>query len=93
MNYRLYDFHTNECLLTDVDRHKVAEYTGMNINSVTQYAKSGRVYKEKYTVKRIDTNTQKIKKTKFEKEWDETVSLFKRVKWVKSGGRKLEFKR
>lgn len=54
-----------------------------------------RVMKKRFTAKKVGYRT--IKKEKSDKEmvlleWDEIVKPFRNVKWVKEGGRKLEFK-
>lgn len=92
MKYNLYNIHTKGRLLKEVDRNKIAEYTGMHLNSVSKHAREGTIYKEKYKVVIVADKEKLTKDSKFMHEWEDTVAPFRNVEWVKSGGRQLKVK-
>ena len=82
--YNLYE--DGNLILENVYSEDIQEYLGNEKINVPHYAKNGTVYGEHFIIEKGDPE---LARTKFAKEWDEAVAPFRRVRWVKSGGRKL----
>lgn len=64
----------------------VAEFLGNENLNVHYYVRNAFLYKGRYRIEKADSD---LARTSFEREWNEAVAPFKRVIWVKRGGRKL----
>lgn len=82
----LYDlYNRGEMILTAVNANEVKAYLGNYNLNVSKYVLQGSLYKGEYLI--VQTGTEVIN---FEVEWEKAVAPFRRVQWVKSGGRKLK---
>lgn len=88
-NYNVYD--NGELILESVTPNEIRDYIGENIQNVGVYANSGHKFRGRYTFdfSDIETVVKSESELAFEKEWNDAIRPFKRVIWVKEGGRKL----
>lgn len=82
--YNLYE--DGNLVLENVFAGDIKEYLGDDKLCVSNYAENGIVYRGHYTLEKADAD---LARSMFAREWNEAVAPFKRVEWVKSGGRKL----
>ncbi len=82
--YNLYE--DGNLVLENVFAGDIKEYLGNEKLNISHYTEDGLVYGGRYVIKKGDLE---LARTKFAREWDEAVAPFRRVQWVKSGGRKL----
>lgn len=82
--YNLYE--DGELVLENVFAEDIREYLGVDKLHVANYAEQGITYVGRYKFVKAD---ETLARSKFAREWEEAVAPFKRVTWVKSGGRKL----
>lgn len=82
--YNLYEDDT--LVLENVYPEDIQEFLGNDKLPVSHYAINGIVYREHFTIEKGDPA---LLRSQFAKAWTEAVAPFKRVQWVKSGGRKL----
>lgn len=62
----------------------------MDANSLRKAETRGIYLKTYWKVEMVEVI--KAMDPKFKEVWDETIAMFKNVKWVKEGGRKLSIK-
>jgi len=82
--YNLYE--DGKLVLENVFAGDITDYIGTNTIHVANYATNGVLYKGRYLMVKVDED---LDRSKFAREWNEAVAPFRRVEWVKSGGRKL----
>ena len=82
--YNLYD--GNALVLENVYAEDIREFLGNDKINVSNYAENGVVYGGRYS---IDKSDSELVQSAFARTWNEAVAPFRRVQWVKSGGRKL----
>lgn len=82
--YDLYD--EDELVLENGYAGDIKEFLGDDKINVSNYAEHGIIYKGRYRIVKAD---EELARTTFARAWDEAVAPFRRVKWVKHGGRKL----
>ena len=82
--YNLYD--EGELVLENVYAGDIKEYIGNDKINVSHYVENGVTYGGRYTMEKGDPD---LVCSQFAKAWNEAVAPFRRVQWVKSGGRKL----
>ena len=87
MNKGVYNLYDNgELVLENVYAGDIKDYIGTDKISVANYVEHGFTYDGRYTMEKGDPD---LAHPQFVKEWNEAVAPFRRVQWVKSGGRKL----
>lgn len=92
MSMFLYNVYDNgELILENANVGEIKKHIGItNLQYISKYADSGYLYRGRYTFEIVKTDDNgDAYASKFEVDWNEAVKPFKRVKWVKSGGRKL----
>lgn len=82
--YNLYD--EGELVLENVYAEDIKDFLENDKINVSNYAENGITYGGRYTMTKGDPE---IARSIFARAWDEAVAPFRRVQWVKSGGRKL----
>lgn len=82
--YNLYE--DGNLILENVYPEDIREFLGNEKLNVAHYALNGTVYREHFTMIKGDSD---LVRSIFAREWIEAVAPFRRVEWVKSGGRKL----
>jgi len=82
--YNLYE--DGKLVLENVYPEDIQDFFGNEKLSVAHYALNGFVYRGHFTMTKGDPE---LVRNMFSKAWKEAVAPFKRVQWVKSGGRKL----
>lgn len=82
--YNLYE--DGELVLENVYAEDIREFLGNEKLNVPHYAMNGIIYGEHFAITKGDPD---LARSIFAKAWDEAVAPFRRVQWVKSGGRKL----
>jgi hypothetical protein len=65
---------------------EIKEFLGNDKINVANYAGHGNIYGGRYLIIKAESD---LPCTAFAREWEEAVAPFRRVQWVKSGGRKL----
>ena len=83
--YNLYD--NGELVLEEVLVKEIKAFLGVKDLNVSQYASLSVAFRGRYTIEKIEERITLDEE--FIKEWNKAVEPFKRVIWVKSGGRKL----
>lgn len=87
MNKSVYNVYDNgELVLESVFASEVREFLGSESLCVANYATFGTVFAGRYTISKADED---VARSEFARAWNEAVAPFKRVQWVKRGGRKL----
>ena len=90
--YNVYD--NGKLILEEVTHRAIANTLGCTTISITRYATEKLKWKNRYTFELCGVvETSAAVDSKFEKEWNATVALFKNVVWVKEGGRRLNVSR
>lgn len=82
--YNLYD--EGELVLENVYAEDIKEFLGNDKINISQYAENGIIYAGHYKIEKGDSD---LARSMFAREWDKAVAPFRRVEWVKSGGRRL----
>lgn len=88
--YNVYD--RGELILENVTRVEINKALRMVVpNQLVHYAERGHKYLDRYTFEfaNLSELAEGDADAEFIKEWTEAVKPFKRVIWVKEGGRKL----
>lgn len=83
--YNLYD--GEELILESVQRKEILDFLGNDKINIAQYANLGITYGGRYKIEMVGREDDYD--TRFAQEWNKAIKPFKRVEWVKSGGRKL----
>lgn len=87
MNKGVYNLYEDgNLVLENVYPEDIQEFLGNEKLSVANYAENGTVYREHFTMEKGDPD---LVGSEFARAWNEAVAPFRRVRWVKSGGRKL----
>lgn len=86
--YNLYD--NGELILERAQPREIIEFLGVETFNVASYAELRSIYKGRYRVKKVEEGLSQDEI--FIEEWNKAVEPFKRVIWVKRGGRKLRVK-
>ena len=89
--YNVYD--NGELIMKNVTFRDIAKQIGCSTISIPCYIDSGNKYAGRYTFEFYEaekTEEPERRETAFEKEWNAAVAPFKRVIWVKTGGKQLK---
>ena len=87
--YNVYD--NGELFLENVRRKDILDKLGSVPGSITNYVERKHIFLGRYTFKYGECPRGKSETLLYlEKEWEDAVKPFKKVIWVKSGGRKLK---
>jgi hypothetical protein len=88
-SYNLYD--NGVLVLESANPKQIRDFTGINVKSPIGYAIRGHKINGRYTLELADESyLESLSEEMFKKEWNDAIKPFKRVIWVKEGGRKLK---
>lgn len=82
--YNVYD--NGKLVLENAYAEDVGELVGNEKLNIHYYVRNHFIYKGRYRIEKADSE---LARSVFAREWNEAIAPFKRVIWVKSGGRKL----
>jgi len=85
--YNVYDTMSGELVMNNATAMEIESHIGLSRGNISIYAKNYSLYDGRFRFKEtgeIDTTMSLVMA-----DWDRTVSMFKNVKWVKYGGKKL----
>lgn len=93
-----------EKILDSITLRDASEKLDIPLSTIRNAYHRGSITRGKYRIEKVGpTNPEPRTKKKqapkpskeeiFKKEWEDAVAPFRNVRWVKNGGRRLEFKR
>ena len=87
--YNVYD--NGKMIMENVTFRDIAKEIGCSTISIPAYIEAENKYAGRYTFELYESDQPEpaVKETAFAREWNAAVAPFRRVIWVKSGGRQL----
>lgn len=85
--YNVYD--KGKMIMENVTHREIAKKIGCSTISIPAYIEAGNKYAGRYTFELSGVVEANNAETAFARKWNAAVAPFKRVIWVKSGGKQL----
>ena len=85
--YNVYD--NGKLIIENATHREIAKEIDCSTICISNYVDNGNKFAGRYTFELSETIQPETKETAFEREWNAAVAPFRRVIWVKSGGRQL----